>query len=123
MKKLNTGWNILIIFCSLIIISGLIHLFYRLYINYIYKRKRSLNDITSPLKNKSEKKINENLINLIPRPSMLPLIQEYLPDELKKQPIKREMITQLAFQEPPLFINNLKAEWDEMDTKSTLFIN
>jgi hypothetical protein len=50
---------------------------------------------------------------------MSPLIQEFLPNELKKQPIQRKMVTRLQFAEGPLLINNLKTEWDEMDTKST----
>ncbi|CAF0833955.1 unnamed protein product [Rotaria sordida] len=89
-----------------------------LYINHIYKRKRPWHEITLPLTNKSVKNIDQNLISLLPRQSITPLIQEYLPYGLKKSPIQRKMITQLQFNEPPLFINNFKEEWDEMDTKS-----
>jgi hypothetical protein len=119
MKKINASWIVLIVFCSLIIIGGIFYLFYRLYINHIYKRKRFWNEITSPSRNELEEKIDDNLTFLMPRQSIIPLVQEFLPNELKKQPQKRKMVTQLQFDEPPLFINNLKAEWDEMDTKST----
>ena len=119
MKQLHAGWIVLIVFCSLIVIGGLFYLFYRLYINHIYKRKRFWYEITSPWKNESDQEINKNLISLIPRLSMSPLIQEFLPDELKTRIEQRPMITHLQFNEPPLFVNNLKAEWDEMDTKST----
>jgi hypothetical protein len=122
MKKINTGWIVLIIFCSVIIIGELFYLFYRLYINYIYKRKRFWKEITSPSKNKSEEKIDDNLTFLMPRQSIIPLIQEFLSNEFKKQPKQRKMVTQLQFDEPPLFVNNLKEEWDEMDTKSIHFI-
>lgn len=115
MKQFNTGWIVLIVFCSLIIISGFFYLLYRLYINHIYKRKRFWYEITPPLNNSSDAKV----ISLMPRQSILPLIQEYLPNELKKQFVQRKMVTQLQFNEPPLFVKNLKAEWDEMDTKST----
>jgi len=119
MKKINAGWIVLIVFCSLIIIGGLFYLFYRLYINHIYKRKRFWNEITSPSKNESEEKIDHKLNFLMPRQSIIPLVQKFLPNELKKQPKQRKMATQLQFDEPPLFVNNLKADWDEMDTKST----
>jgi len=115
MKKFNAGWIVLIVFCSLIIIGGFFYLLYRLYINYIYKRKRTWYEITSPLKTK----IDDNVIFLIPRQSISPLIQEFLPNELKKQPVQRKMVTQLQFVEPPLFVKNLTEEWDEMNTKST----
>jgi hypothetical protein len=116
MNRLNTGWIVLIVISSVIVIGGLFYFFYRLYINYIYKRKRSWDEITSRTKTKSEK---NTISSLMPRQSMSPLIQEFLPNELKKQPIQRKMVTRLQFAEGPLLINNLKTEWDEMDTKST----
>jgi hypothetical protein len=70
----------------------------------------------------SEEKIDENCIFLMPRQSIIPLIQEFLPNELKKQTKKRKMITQLQFDDPPLFVNNLQVEWEEMDTKSTFYL-
>ena len=118
MKKLNATWIVLIVFCSLIVIGGIFYLFYRLYINHIYKRRRIWKEITSPLNNKSEMEIKENCTILIPRQSIIPLIQEFLPNELRKQIEQRKMITQLQFDEPPLFGKNLNIEWDEMDTKS-----
>ncbi|CAF4636604.1 unnamed protein product, partial [Rotaria sp. Silwood1] len=111
-------WIVLIVFCSLLVIGGFFYLFYRLYINYIYKRKRLWYEIRSPLVNKSVEKIDQNLISLLPRQSISPLIEEYLPYELQKQPIQRIMITQLQFNKPPLFIKNFKEEWDEMDAIS-----
>jgi hypothetical protein len=115
MRKFNAGWIVLIVFCSLIIIGGFFYLLYRLYINHIYKRKRAWYEITSPLK----MKIDDSVICLIPRQSISPLIQEFLPNEFKKQPVQRKMVTQLQFDEPPLFVKNLTEEWDEMNTKST----
>ena len=120
MKKLKTGWIVLIVFSSIIVIGGLFYLLYRLYINHIYKRNKFWYDITSLSKSKSDKNVEENGIFLMPRQSMSPLIQEFLPDEFKIKPVQRKMITQLQFNEPPLFLNNLKAQWDEMDTKSIL---
>ncbi|CAF2399806.1 unnamed protein product [Rotaria sp. Silwood2] len=111
-------WIVLIVFCSLIVIGGFFYLFYRLYINHIYKRKRPWYEITLPLTNQSVEKINQNLSAVLPRQSMSPLIEEYLPYKLQKQSIQRIMITQLQFNEPPLFVNNFQEEWDEMDTKS-----
>jgi hypothetical protein len=121
MKKLNAGWIVLIVISSLIVIGGLFYLFYRLYINHIYKRKGFWCDITSPSKCNSDNQVEENLTFLMPRKSMSPLIQDYLPDEFKIQPIQRKMVTHLQFDEPPLLVNNLKVEWDEMDTKSTFY--
>lgn len=123
MKKLHTGWIVLIVFCSLIILGGVFYLFYRLYINHIYKRKRFWNEITLLSINKSEEKINDNVTFLMPRESIMPLVQEFLPKELKKQSEQRKMITQLQFNEPPLVVNNFKEEWDEMDTKSTCHLS
>ncbi|CAF1232508.1 unnamed protein product [Adineta steineri] len=84
------------------------------YINHIYKRNKSWNEILSPLKNTP----GESCIFLMPRQSMLPLIQEFLPKHLKQQRVKRKMITQLQFNEPPLFVNNLQQQWDEMNSNS-----
>jgi hypothetical protein len=118
MKKFHAGWIVLIVFCSLIVIGGLFYVFYRLYINHIYKRKRFWNEITS---SSSKEKIDDRFNFLMPRQSIIPLIQEFLPNELKNPLKQRKMVTQLQFDEPPLFVNNLKAEWDEMDRKSTCF--
>jgi hypothetical protein len=119
MKKINAAWIVLIVFVSLIVIGGIFYLFYRLYINHIYKRKRLWNEITRLSTKKSEDNIKQHSTVLIPRQSIIPLIQEFLPNDWKKQVQQRKMATQLQFDEPPLFVKNLTAEWNEMDTKST----
>lgn len=119
MKKLKVLWIVLIIFCCLIVIGGFLYLFYRLYINNIYKRKRPWLDIVSQVKSQSIKYMDdENFNSLLPRQSMSPLIEEYLPYELRKLCVQRKMVTQLQFNDPPLLHDKLKDEWNEMDSKS-----
>lgn len=119
MKKLKVLWIVLIIFCCLIVIGGFLYLFYRLYINNIYKRKRPWLDIVSQVKSQSIKYMDdENFNSLLPRQSMSPLIEEYLPYELRKHCVQRKMVTQLQFNDPPLLHDKLKDEWNEMDSKS-----
>ncbi|UJR36384.1 hypothetical protein I4U23_029108 [Adineta vaga] len=118
MKKINAAWIILIGFCCLIVIGEVFYLIYRFYINYIYKGKRAWHEITSLSTTKSEKIDRNDSISLTPRASIIPLIQEYLPHHVKKQPKQRKMITKLQFSDPPLNDKNLKLEWDEMNTKS-----
>ncbi|CAF1645213.1 unnamed protein product [Rotaria magnacalcarata] len=94
------------------------YLFRILYINFIYKRKRPWCEITTQIDDKSIKQIDENINSVLSRQSMSPLIQEYLPCELRKQPMKRKMTTRLEFSEPPLFRDTFKEDWDELDTQS-----
>lgn len=61
---------------------------------------------------------DENFNSLLPRQSMSPLIEEYLPYELRKLCVQRKMVTQLQFNDPPLLHDKLKDEWNEMDSKS-----
>jgi len=120
MRKINAAWIVLIVFCLLIVIGGIFYLFYRLYINHIYKRKQVWNEITRPLKKQSEENIKQHSTVLLPRRSIMQLIQQFLPNDLKKQAEQRKMATQLQFNDPPLFVKNLTTEWNEMDIKSTL---
>ncbi|CAF4463026.1 unnamed protein product [Rotaria socialis] len=94
------------------------YLFRILYINFIYKRKRPWCEITTQIDDKSIKQIDENINSALSRQSMSPLIQEYLPYELRKQPMNRKMTTRLEFSEPPLFRDTFKEDWDELDTQS-----
>jgi hypothetical protein len=118
MKKLNAAWIVFIVFTSLIVIGAIFYLFYRLYINHIYKRKRLWKEITRLSSKKSEENIQQHSTDLIPRQSIIPLIQEFLPNELNIQIQQRKMATRLQFDEPPVFGKDLTAEWNEMDTKS-----
>ena len=118
MKKLNVSWIILIGFCLITLIGGLFYLIYRVYINYIYKRRRPWFEIISLKRNKSERKIASDSLIVLPRVSLLPLVQEYLPHATKSSRKRRKMITRLRFVSPPLFNRNLEQEWEEMETRS-----
>lgn len=122
MTKLNAAWIVLIVFCSLIVIGGVFYLFYRLYINKIYKRRRVWKEISSPMKNRmDEAHEEERATDLIPRQSIMPFIEEFLADNVRKQTERRQMVTELQFDEAPLFEKNFSREWNEMDDKSALF--
>lgn len=121
MKKLHAAWIVLIVFCSSIVIGGIFYLFYRLYINHIYKRRRVWNEITSPMTKKTEEMREERVDVLAPRPSIIPLIQELLPNDWRRRTKRRKTVTQLQFSEPPVFEKNFINEWEEMDGRSTLF--
>lgn len=121
MTKLHAAWIVLIVFCSSIVIGGIFYLFYRLYINHIYKRRRVWNEITSPMTKTIEEIREEHVEILAPRPSIIPLIHEFLPTGWERRTERRKTITKLQFDDPPVFEKNFINEWEEMDGKSALF--
>ena len=122
MTKFHVAWIVLIVFASLIIFAAVSYLFYRLYINRIYKKQRSWKEIRSPTKKTKAETPQHHTPFLQPRISMIPLIQEYLPREMKKSIQPRRMTTDLSFDKPPDIIENFQLAWDAMDTQSSLRI-
>ena len=119
MSKLHATWIVLIVLCSLIVIGAVCYLFYRLYINHIYKGQRSWNDISSPLTRTTDQRADPRILSLNPRRSMTPLIQEFLPHPSRRASVDRKMITDLRFAEAPSLKENLNREWDDMETRSS----
>lgn len=122
MAKLHVAWIVLIVFASLIIFAAVSYLFYRLYINRIYKKQRSWKEIRSPTKTTKTETPQHQTPFLQPRISMIPLVQEYLPREMKTSIQSRRMTTNLSFDEPPDIMENFQLVWDAMDTQSSLGI-
>jgi hypothetical protein len=120
MTKLHVAWIVLIVFASLIIFAAVSYLFYRLYINRIYKKQRSWKEIRSPTEKTRAATPHHRTSFLQPRISMVPLIQEYLPHEMRRSKQPRRMTTALQFDEPPDIIEDFKLEWNVMDTQSRL---
>ena len=118
MTKLHVAWIVVIVFASLIIFAALSYLFYRLYINRIYKRQRSWKDIRSPAKDVTNEHSERTVPFLQPRVSLMPLIREYLPHTMMRSFRSRRMTTDLQFDEPPHVIENFQAEWEAMDIQS-----
>lgn len=76
-----------------------------------------------PMKNQTEEKIDEKQsTDLQPRQSIIPLIQEFLSNDVNKQTERRKMVTKLQFDEPPLIEKNFSTEWIEMDGQSAFII-
>lgn len=120
MSKLNAFWIVFIVLCSVMCLGSLIYFIYRLFIKYIYKREQLWKDISSSSSVKDHSEHRVSMQSISPRQSLLPLIQEYLPHELRKSIKLRRMATELRFDEPPKLEYNFQQEWDEMDTKSHL---
>ena len=118
MTKLHVAWIVLIVFAALIIFAALSYLFYRLYINRIYKRQRSWKDIRSPVKESKHEPSQRTVPFLQPRSSLMPLIREDLPRTMIRSKRSRRMTTELQFDEPPQVIENFKSEWEAMDIQS-----
>lgn len=118
MTKLHVAWIVLIVFASLISFAAIFYLFYRLYINRVYKRQRFWKEITSPSKNLNKEKPLSTPPNLLPRVSLVALIQGYLTPSFRKPGRPRTMVTHLHFHEPPYISENFKSQWDAMDTRS-----
>ena len=122
MSKLHAAWIVLIVFCSLIVLGAVCYLFYRLYINHIYKGQRSWSDIlSSSSSNRTSAQItNSRIPSLKPRRSIAPLIQTFLSRPSRKSSTDRRMVTDLGFDEAPSFQTNLNTEWENMDTRNSL---
>lgn len=122
MSKLHAAWIVLIVLCSLIVLGAVCYLFYRLYIDHIYKGQRSWSDILSSSlsSNRTSAQINHSrILSLKPRRSMVPLIQTFLSHPSRRSSADRRMVTDLGFDEAPSFETNLNTEWENMDTRNS----
>ena len=121
MSKLHAAWIVLIVLCSLIVLGAVCYLFYRLYINHIYKGQRSWSDILSSSSNRTAAQTtNSRILSLKPRRSIAPLIQTFLSHPSRKSSTDRRMVTDLGFGEAPSFKTNLNTEWENMETRNSL---
>ena len=104
----------LVCLCVLVV-GALSYLFYRLYVNHVYKGVRPWREITLTRLDV----VHRTSVCSDPRTSILPLVQAFLPDTAKKPSKQRKMITALRFDDEPEFIRQLDAEWEDMDRRSS----
>ena len=112
MNKITTVG--LVCLCVLVV-GALSYLFYRLYVNHVYKGTRPWREISHTRLDV----VHRTSVCSDPRTSISPLVQDFLPDTAKKQSKQRKMITALRFDDAPEFIRQLDTEWEDMDRRSS----